>query len=360
MGFLGDLGLAGVNAGLSLVGNKVAQQTSRENLDYMMSRYYSPQAQVNNLAAAGINPAVAFGNQSPVFSSGGQMQMPSNPLSGIGTTSLSDLANYINAKTNAKKAGVEMRNIDIDTQAKQFDLELAKIYKSPEQFAALTLAWKNVMLADDEHNIKEWTKAKEKALSQLSGHQRDTAKKVLDNMDIQIKQENRQREEGIKLTQEQQRTQRTQQTANQAAANASNASAELSRSQKSYQDIVNDIKESGKTFELESLIHKYRSDGKVSDAEAEKAINMLNRYKHLNENDKNGAAGGRTGFAVRILTASAAHQHHSQHYSQQTHYPFKHFLPPVFYRCIRLFIFLVIPVNAAGVLPDFSGIRTVT
>ena len=46
MGFLGDVGLAGVNAGLSLVGNKIAQQTSRENLDYMMSRYYSPQAQV--------------------------------------------------------------------------------------------------------------------------------------------------------------------------------------------------------------------------------------------------------------------------------------------------------------------------
>ena len=290
MGFLGDLGLAGVNAGLSLVGNQIAKKTSRENLDYMMSRYYSPQAQVNNLAAAGINPAVAFGNQSPVFSSGGQMQMASNPLAGIGTTSLSDLANYINAKTNAKKAGVEMRNIDVDTQAKKFDLELAKIYKSPEQFAALTLAWKNVMLSDDEHNIKVWQKAKEKALSEVEEKNRDILDKTLSNMDIQIKQENKQREENIKLTQEKQKTEKTSQSANVASANASNAAANLSRSQKTYQDIVNDIKESGKTFELESLIHKYRSDGKVSDAEAEKAINMLNRYKHLNENDKNGAA----------------------------------------------------------------------
>ena len=264
MGFLGDVGLAGVNAGLSLVGNKIAQQTSRENLDYMMSRYYSPQAQVNNLAAAGINPAVAFGNQSPVFSSGGQMQMPSNPLAGIGTTSLSDLANYINAKTNAKKAGVEMRNIDIDTQAKKFDLELAKIYKSPEQFAALTLAWKNVMLSDDEHNIKVWQKAKEKALSEVEEKNRDILDKTLSNMDIQIKQENKQREENIKLTQEKQKTEKTSQSANVASANASNAAANLSRSQKSYQDIVNDIKESGKTFELESIIHKYRSDGKVA------------------------------------------------------------------------------------------------
>lgn len=290
MSFLGDLGLAGVNAGLSLVGNAISNKNARDNLDYQMDRYYSPQAQVRNLAAAGINPAVAFGNQSPVFSGGGSMAMPTNPLAGIGTTSLSDLANYINAKSNAKKAGAETRNLDIDAQAKQFDLELAKIFKAPSEFAALTLAWKNVRLSDDEHNIKEWTKEKEKALAQTQGVQRDTLQKVLDNMDIQIQQENKQREEGIKLTQEQQKTQQTQQTANKAAANASNASADLSRSQKTYQDIVNDIKESGKTFELESLIHKYRSDGKVSDAEAEKAINMLNRYKHLNENDKNSAA----------------------------------------------------------------------
>lgn len=283
MGFLEDLSLAGVNAGLSLVGNKISQQTSRENLDYMMSRYYSPQAQVNNLAAAGINPAVAFGNQSPVFSSGGQMQMSANPLAGIGTTSLSDLANYINAKTNAKKAGVEMKNVDVDTQAKQFDLELAKIYKSPEQFAALTMAWKNVMLAGDEHNIKVWTAAKEKALSELSGHQRDTAKKVLENMDIQIEQENKQRAEGIKLTQEQQKTQRTQQIANRAAATASNAAADVSRENRRLQAALADVEEAGKTDKINSLIAEYKSKGLISDADAKEAQLRLDRLSDVED-----------------------------------------------------------------------------
>lgn len=290
MSFLGDLGLAGVNAGFSLVGNAIANKNARDNLDYQMERYYSPQAQVRNLAAAGINPAVAFGNQSPVFSGGGTMQMPSNALAGIGTTSLTDLANYMNAETNAKKAGAEVKNLNIEAQAKQFDLDLAKVFKAPEQFAGLTLAWKNVMLADDEHNIKEWQKAKEKALSEVEEKNRDILDKTLNNMDIQLKQENQQRAENIKLTREQQKTERTSQSANVASAAASNAAAALSGSQKKYQDIVNDIKDSGKTFELESLIRDYKSKGKVADAEAEKAITMLNRYKHLNDNDKNAAA----------------------------------------------------------------------
>lgn len=278
-----------INTGLGLLGQSIVNKQARENYKWQYDNFLSPKAQVKGLTAAGLNPAAAFGNNAPVLNSGG-MSIPANPLGGIGTSSLSDISNYIMAKSQARKAGAEVKNLDIDAEAKQFELDLNKLFSSPERVANLTAAWKNVRLLDDEHNIKEWTAAKEKALSELSGVQRDTAQKVLDNMDIQIKQENKQREEGIKLTQEQQRTQQTQQSANRAAANASNASADLSRSQKTYQDIVNVIKDSGKTFELESLIHKYQSDGKVSDAEAEKAINMLHRYKHLNENDKNGAA----------------------------------------------------------------------
>ena len=257
MGFLGDLGLSAANGVLSVIGNKISSDTARKNLDYQMEKYYLPKAQVNNLAAAGINPAVAFGNQSPTFSGGGQLQMSSNPLAGIGTTSLTDLANYMNAKANSKKANAETRNLDIDAQAKQFELELNKYFSAPEKIAALTLAWKNVMLKNDEHNINEWKQESEKALSQLKGIERDSAKKLLENMDIQIEQENKQRSENIKLTQEKQKTERTSQSANTASARASNAAADYTQSQKKYQDIVNDIKESGKTFELENLIRGY-------------------------------------------------------------------------------------------------------
>ena len=268
MGFLGDLGLSAANGVLSIIGNKISSDTARKNLDYQMDKYYSPKAQVNNLAAAGINPAVAFGNQSPTFSGGGQLQMPSNPLAGIGTTSLTDLANYMNAKANSKKANAETRNLDIDAQAKQFELELNKYFSAPEKIAALTLAWKNVMLKNDEHNINEWKQESEKALSQLKGIERDSAKKLLENMDIQIEQENKQRSENIKLTQEKQKTERTSQSANTASARASNAAADYTQSQKKYQDIVNDIKESGKTFELENLIRGYQAENKVNDAAA--------------------------------------------------------------------------------------------
>ena len=140
-----------------------------------------------------------------------------------------------------------MDNIEVDTQAKKFDLELAKIYKSPEQFAALTLAWKNVMLSDDEHNIKVWQKAKEKALSEVEEKNRDILDKTLSNMDIQIKQENRQREENIKLTQEKQKTEKTSQSANVASANASNAAASVSRENRRLQAALADIEEAGKT-----------------------------------------------------------------------------------------------------------------
>lgn len=283
MSFLGDLGLAGVNAGLSLVGNAISNKNARDNFDYQMDRYYSPQAQVRNLAAAGINPAVAFGNQSPVFSGGGSMAMPTNPLAGIGTTSLSDLASYINAKSNAKKAGAETRNLDIDAQAKQFDLELAKIFKAPSEFAALTLAWKNVRLSDDEHNIKEWTKEKEKALAQTQGVQRDTLQKVLDNMDIQIQQENKQREEDIKLTQEKQKTEKTSQSANVASANASNAAASVSRENRRLQAALADIEEAGKTDKINSLISEYKSKGLLSDADAKDAQIRLDRLSSVED-----------------------------------------------------------------------------
>ena len=244
--FLSDLGKGIVNSaasgvintGLGLLGQDIVNKQARENYQWQYDNFLSPKAQVKAMTAAGLNPAAVFGNNAPVLNSGG-LSIPANPIGGIGTSSLSDISNYIMAKSQAKKNGAEVKNLDIDAEAKQFELDLNKLFSSPERVANLTAAWKNVRLQDDEHNIKQWTAAKEKALSELSGVQRDTAKKVLDNMDIQIKQENKQREEGIKLTQEQQKTQQTQQFANRAAANASNASADLSRSQKTYHQ--NDI-----------------------------------------------------------------------------------------------------------------------
>ena len=105
------------NIGSSLIQNVLGQK----NEERQWNRYYSPRAQVQNLAAAGINPAVAFGNQSPVLSSGGQMQMPDVPALGIGTTALAEIGQYINAAANAKKAGVDTRSAEEDIKLKQIE-----------------------------------------------------------------------------------------------------------------------------------------------------------------------------------------------------------------------------------------------
>ena len=133
MSFLGDLGLqfAGglINSVSSLFSSENAFQHQKDLMDYQaqiqdkqFNKYSSPQAQVRNLAAAGINPAVAMGNQSPVFSSIPNGPSPSSvqaPQFGIGTTSLTDLANYMLAKANAQKAGVETEGTQLDNEVKR-------------------------------------------------------------------------------------------------------------------------------------------------------------------------------------------------------------------------------------------------
>ena len=288
--FLEDLGKGiansavsgAINTGLGLLGQGIVNKQARENYQWQYDNFLSPKAQVKAMTAAGLNPAAVFGNNAPVLNSGG-LSIPANPLGGIGTSSLSDISTYIMAKSQAKKNGAEVKNLDIDAEAKQFELDLNKLFSSPERVANLTAAWKNVRLLDDEHNIKEWTTAKEKALSELSGVQRDTAQKVLDNMDIQIKQENKQREEDIKLTQERQKTEKTSQSANVASANASNASASVSRENRRLQAALADIEEAGKTEKINSLISEYKSKGLLSDAEAKDAQMRLDRLSSVED-----------------------------------------------------------------------------
>ena len=288
--FLSDLGkgiassaASGViNTGLGLLGQGIVNKQARDNYQWQYDNFLSPKAQVKALTAAGLNPAAAFGNNAPVLNSGG-LSIPANPLGGIGTSSLSDISNYIMAKSQAKKNGAEVKNLDIDAEAKQFELDLNKLFSSPERVANLTAAWKNVRLQDDEHNIKQWTAAKEKALSELSGVQRDTAQKVLDNMDIQIQQENKQRAEDIRLTQERQKTERTSQSANVASANASNAAASVSRENRRLQAALADIEEAGKTEKINSLIAEYKKNGSLSEADAKEAALRLSRLESVED-----------------------------------------------------------------------------
>lgn len=283
--FLMDLAKTGAGALINGVGSylsmKAQSAEQRKMLDYQWEKMYSPQAQVRNLTSAGVNPAVAFGNQSPVLNSGGQLGSVEAPTFGIGTTSLSDLANYIKAKADAKRSGSDSRKLDAEADALIFENQLNYIFKKRERVANIISAYNAIQLQNDEHSRNEWITAKEKALSELSGIQKDTAQKVFDNMDTQIALENKQRQEDIKLTQERQKTEKTSQSANVASANASNTQADVNRQVRRLQSALADIEESGKTYKIESLISEYEKNKFISDADAQEANIKLARLREL-------------------------------------------------------------------------------
>lgn len=286
---MGPLGVLGLTAGASFVGNLVNNLMGRSNAQFAYDKFNSPAAQVRGFQEAGMNPAVAM-SESGGQSGAGQAAPPPPTENPFGMVNLEQYANSLKALADAKKAGVDTQSAEqdiklkqIEQDAKEFELRLSKYFGTKERASALALLEKNVRIAqltgdtkEQEKAINEWIKAKEKAISEAEENKRDILKKELDNTDKRLKLENR--------------VLSTQGTANIASANASNASARLSGKQADYQQIVNDIKESGKTFELENLIRKYQAENKVADATAEQAYTMLERYKQLNENDKNAAA----------------------------------------------------------------------
>lgn len=284
--FLGAAGNLIGSVGGALVQNALGRANEKRQWD----EYYSPQAQVRNLAAAGINPAVAMGNQSPVLTSGGQMQMPDVPNLGLGTTALSEIGNYLNAVANAKKAGADTRSSEEDVKLKQieqsrnqFELQLRQKYGLKQAAQNLSLAEANVRLAqlsgdnaEIDKAIKEYTKAKEKALSECQEKQRDILQKELDNKDTELKLSNR--------------VLKTQGDSNIASANASNAAAKASLSQadvnretRRLQSALADVEEAGKLDKINSLIAEYKKNGSISDADAKEADIKLSRLNDIQD-----------------------------------------------------------------------------
>lgn len=241
----GALGLGVANGILNLGGSFLGSGFNRDAADYALDRqvnatkalyawqqkhYLSPKAQLENVAEAGLMPSSQFGNHSPV-SVGGQMVSPTAPSYGIdvGTQSLGEVAQLLVGAAQAKKAGVEVPNIEEDTRTKvlnnqrqEFENMLMQKYGLQKSAADLALAEQNVKLAlaqtdvsVQDKAVKEWTVAKEKAMSEVNETQRDILRKELANKDIELDIRNRQGEANIGLTKSQ--------------SNAANASAEQSR-----------------------------------------------------------------------------------------------------------------------------------
>lgn len=282
--WLGAVGNTISSIGGALFQNELGKANEKRQWD----EYYSPKAQVRNMAAAGINPAVAFGNQSPVLTSGGQMQMPDVQNLGIGTTALSEIGNYLNAAANAKKAGVDTRSAEEDIKLKQieqsrnsFENKLRQQFGLKQAAQDLALSEANVRLAqlsgdnaELDKAIKEYTKAKEKAMSECAENQRDILSKELANKDTELKLSNR--------------VLKTQGDANIASANASNTQADINREVRKLRSIEREIAETGKMDKIDEYLSELKRNKMLNDKEYEEFRTKFLSLKNRNDyGDKN-------------------------------------------------------------------------
>lgn len=272
----------------SLFGTKYSIDKQKELMDYQWDKMTSPQAQVKNLAAAGINPAVALGNQAPVFSSKGEIPSIAPPDLGIGTTMLSDISSYINAKTSEKKAGSEIgkneseiRVAEANAKAQEFQNFLNRVFGLGDRSVALQTAYSNLLLANDTHDINEqqkaineWKKVSEQALAQANEKQRDILQLVLENKPKEIGLANKLQEEKIKSEQ-------AGQVASYASAEESRTSADVNRENRRIQAALADIEEAGKADKIRSLVAEYYKNKAISEADKKEALLRIDRLESL-------------------------------------------------------------------------------
>ena len=278
------LSMAG-NVISGITGSAIQNDMARKNAEYQWDRYYSPRAQVNNLAEAGINPAVAFGNQSPVMTTGGQLTMPDAPALGLGTTALAEIGQYINAKATAAKTERETGKVDAETKkllseldAQNLQNDLVRQFGNQKWTYDVAQAYENVLLARKTNDIKEQEKAINEyhkvtsyLESNLKGSELQMVKKRLANLDTEIELSN-------KLQTEKIATEKSAQTSNYASAKASSAQASFSEHQQTlidyqseFQNMVNQVKRSNLSSETLTELKKILANRALSEAEQKEA-----------------------------------------------------------------------------------------
>lgn len=282
-----DAGSGLVNSFLNLIGQNSAFEkqvkASKDLFNYQWEKAYSPKAQVNNLAAAGLNPAAAMGNTSPVMSSAGQMTMPSPPNYnfGIGTQSLSDIANLLVGSAQAKKVGVDTKVSEnaaegaaLDNERKRMENDFMSRFGLEKSATELAQAYANLENTYSDSALKQVQQAKEKALSEVNEKQRDILSKELDNKDTEIRLRNQKTQEEIK-------TEKSAQTANYASAANQSASAEQT---KIFNKIYNDKRyQHSLITEAVSAGRKAVSEEAISRSQAKQMEYLVEQAAYAND-----------------------------------------------------------------------------
>lgn len=276
---LGSLGMSAAQGFLNSVGSVVSSkiQSSQQMKDWreQWNTAYSPQAQVRNLAAAGINPAVAFGQNAPVLSSG--PSVPSVAAPSIGVQGLSDVGSYIQALANAKLAGASEKKTQVETDrifaekdAVELQNQITREYGLKQAAELLAKTSKEVALLASQNDVAKSEKAlndfkslTEKVLAAYHGKQKELLEKDLESYYIKLQGNLEEQKSRIK--------------ANQANANQANSQASVNRETRRLQAALADIEESGKQDKIESLLARYQADGMISDRDYNEALLKVRR-----------------------------------------------------------------------------------
>lgn len=236
---------------------------------------YSPKAQVQNLAAAGINPAVAFGQNAPVINSAPSTPAVAAPQYGV--QDLGVMGSLIQSLAQSKVFGAEEDKIRHETEKILSEVEANKLMnditrKYGLQTAAAELAktaQQTVLLAsqDDlvkaEKSLTDFKSLTEQVLAAYHGKQRDLLEKDLETYYIRLQGNLAEQKSRIE--------------ANKASANQANTQASVNRENRRLQSALADIEEAGKDDKIRSLLSRYQADGVISDRDYQEAVNKLNR-----------------------------------------------------------------------------------
>lgn len=305
---------AGIGALGSLLGASYSQDYNRENMglqaksakelaQYQWDNFSSPAAQVRalNKVGLGVNAFVGGKGQAAQPS----MNMPSSaPIQVDGIADLGAISQYILSVAQAKKAGMdtslaeqEIKNKQVQQQADEFKLNLAKKYGDDEMASKVASAYMNLVLSADqsdlneiEKNIKHYEEITSQYVSQIKESERDIAQQELENNPTLIRLKNR--------------LVKNQGSAAAASAEASHAAAEESRSQvlinrelRRQEAIKALIKEKSAPDEFKKLIDEYRKDRMISHQEYQDAL------VHYNDLLQRSTARERSNFVNKVDAA---------------------------------------------------------
>lgn len=278
---IGGLPVAGLNGLLNIFGMSKQQDYAKDLMDYQWQKFGSPKAQVQALAAAGINPAVAFGHGGT-----GAFAQPSVHMPTSAPVQVDGVAPMLSSLTQLKKVDKDNELVDqqiyktlseknlIDEQrfGEAIANTILREYGDKEAAARIAnLGGQTALFAAQKDFIKA-----DETLVQLKQSTEKVYKELVEQNKLKaaLEVKNYQRYIDSVIS------------SNRSGANLADKQAGLVESNKKGQDILNEIhgSESGKQAlldELEQRAKVLKKQGQLSDA----TIDYLSKLALLVEKD---------------------------------------------------------------------------